>query len=143
MDRWAMFVEMIFLGICVLTDIRSRRISIGVCIFVAFLWGAVRWKTGEMQLLKLPANLIPGMGLYLLALISGERIGKGDAWMVLTSGVIWGGMWSLLLFEGALFSATLHGGICRIVQKENKEICFAPHLFLAGIGICIWRIHFF
>lgn len=93
-------------------------------------------------------GLIPGLFVMGIAVISGEKIGKGDAWMLIALGALVGAEHGMELFVTALAAALPFAalwnlarrrkhrdGQCRRsgMEEERRAIPFAPCLMIAYV----------
>lgn len=85
-----------------------------------------------------------GMLLLIAALISKERIGIGDAVILVSTGIIFGGENNLILFVRALILAGVYCVVLIVVRKiggkaiaKREKIPFCPFLLLSFGLLCI------
>lgn len=118
-------------------DLRRREISLLAAGVIAAA-GIVDMIAGrEVGALELMLGLLPGGLCFLLARLTNEGIGYGDAWMLLALGVVSGGEKMLLLSITAIMAA----GICAAVlliffhKGAKYELPFVPFLLLGFIWV--------
>ena len=123
------------LGICSVEDIRRKQVGI-TAICLAGILGLVYHMF--FQRITLP-NLLAGAGLgvlvYATAVLSGEKIGKGDALILIVTGIYLGFWRNLILFWLATVLAGL-GGMSAIVflhKKKTDTLPFVPYLSIAVV----------
>ncbi|MBQ7077052.1 MAG: prepilin peptidase [Lachnospiraceae bacterium] len=85
-----------------------------------------------------------GMVILIAALISKERIGIGDAVILVSTGIILGGENNLILFVRALILAGVYCVVLIVVRKiggkaiaKREKIQFCPFLLLSFGLLCI------
>ncbi len=128
----------IFLMGSLIQDVRTKKISyiwflvnVPLAILISYISG--------MGLLDMLYGLLVGGALLALALISGDRIGKGDALVVLVMGIylgISGCFFSLLL---ALFLSAIFGAGLVLFRKKSPKahICFTPFLSMGCVILVV------
>ncbi len=135
----------VFLLDCTYSDLRSGRISLRVCLL--FSGAGVVARALAAQSMRaciggIACSVVPGMLLMGLAAGSREQIGRGDAWMLITLGILTGAeacmRMGTIALGAAFFHAVLHCAVFR--EKRAREIPFAPdlliaYLLLSGIGL--------
>ena len=93
---------------------------------------------------RVPGDLLPGLFVMGIAAGSGEQIGKGDAWILLTLGVLVGARRCVSLFAAGLVISLPFAVVWRLTGGKRKEmlpeaehkersIPFAPSLLLAHL----------
>lgn len=124
---------LIMLGICSYSDIKSKQIPvIQLCVF-GILGVIMHLFNSQQNWISLILGIGIGAILYVYSLLSQEKLGKGDAMIVMVIGIYMGFMKTLeLLWISSIFAAGV--GIVMIIykkQKKNYEIPFVPFL-MAG-----------
>ncbi len=130
------------LGICSLEDLWKRQIHLAVLAVFGLLGIALHLHGASRTAWDLLCGAGIGALLYLISLLTGEKIGKGDALLVTTTGIYLGFRDNLLL----LWIASLLAGTVGLLlflfrkKKKNDRIPFAPfllaaYLILLGIKI--------
>ena len=135
----------IFLTVCVWEDIRKRTLSwqvllggvVGAVIVNGFFLSI--WQ----NLFLLAGALAAGGGLFMLAFVSRQRIGYGDALLLGVLGLYLPFRETVSIFLLGLFFSAFGGILLLICKKGNKKLRlpFAPFLmtaFLLG-GIMQWK----
>ncbi|MCF0131287.1 MAG: prepilin peptidase [Pseudobutyrivibrio sp.] len=128
-------ILLLILGICTYTDIKGKYINMMVVGFgglVGVVWNVL---SGEMTVSAMLAGMILGVLLLIFSIISKEKIGMGDAMMVIITGIYLG----IRNTTSLVFFSTLLAGILGMlfIKIKNKEIGyelpFAPFLFAVYI----------
>ena len=78
------------LGICSLEDIWKRQIHLIIIGLFGILGVILHLYYGKLSALDMCAGVFVGVVLYLVSIGSGEKIGKGDAFLVTSTGVYLG-----------------------------------------------------
>ncbi len=94
---------------------------------------------GKNDIISMAVGMIPGVGAYVLSILTKEKIGKGDAVLLMVTGLymgFWGNVFMLWL--GLIFAAV--GGIIAIAmfkRKRGDELPFVPFLFAGYLVIMV------
>lgn len=138
MELWSRCGTLLLLTGSLLQDVKRRTISARWLLLNALLAFLTAYIT-KIRLSELAVGLLPGIMLFLAALVTHGRVGKGDAGVSLVLGLylgLWGCL-TVLLFGCALL--TLFGG-CMILTRRispGRYIIFMPFLC---IGYVIWGL---
>lgn len=127
------------LGLCSLRDVRYKSLQTWILLLcaIAGLW--LHLYFGRLVLADMAGGMAVGAALYGCAHFSGEKIGKGDALLVMVCGIFLGLWPTLLLLWLALFLASLFG-VCVMKIKHfgrGFEMPFVPFL-LIGYVLCLY-----
>lgn len=127
------------LGICAYEDFKWKKIGlIPVLGFAAFgfLLHLLRM---EISLSNILGGMSVGILLYILSVLSREKIGKGDALIVIVSGIYIGFWNNLILLWGAILLAGIVGAVYLIRGNRGKELPFIPFLLVVYIMILVFK----
>lgn len=126
---------------CTLEDIRKRSFDVMYLILFAISGIIVHIYTQSESIYSLLGGAAVGGILYIVSILSDERIGKGDAMLVIVAG-IYSGFWNtiVLLFVACLLSS-IYGIILLTFEKKAKtyRIPFAPFLLGAYLLLLITK----
>ena len=110
-----------------ISDLRKKEILLLPTLLV-WAAGSVRILTDTGDVLQLLAALLPGLCFLGISLVSGGRVGMGDAFVICAAGP-WAGadriLFSLFL---ALLLVPAAALLLRIRKKQVKELPFLPFL---------------
>lgn len=126
----------IFLFIEGIRDIRKREISmISVAVF-ATLGIMVQVISDVSNWYGMIGGALIGLAVLLSAKVTREKIGYGDGWLLLVSGIYLGFRYNLFLFMIALFLSAAISIVLLICKKVSckSTMPFAAFVFL---GYCI------
>ena len=126
----------LLLGFNSVLDIKRRQISlvltavIGLVVILVRIWERQPW--GELGL-----SLIPGVVFVLLAYVTEESIGYGDAWVLLSVGCYLSFKEMLTMCMSALCLAGVTALFLYIFlyKKKNYEMPFIPFLFIGYLSM--------
>lgn len=120
-------------------DIRRKSFGIISLVMCGAIGVMVNLYTGSLSWTSLISGASLGLILYIISTLSEEKIGKGDAVLVLVTG-LYIGFWNTLalLFFATLF-AGLFGVALMLIAKKNKnyELPFAPFMLAAYVTLLL------
>lgn len=134
---------MILLGICCITDIRERKISINVLFVflgIILLWILLSSKVPMLEIPSYPisvrsaaAGILPGIGLLVCSKLFHAAIGEGDGYLFMLLGLLLGVRNTLLLLMGSLLLSAGYALFLLLFRKKEKTetFPFVPFLFAA------------
>ncbi|MCC8168655.1 MAG: prepilin peptidase [Clostridiales bacterium] len=141
---------MVILQIIILTglavntffDAKSRNISlivVGITAACGLCW---RLATGSLFTQDVLMGLLPGIIWLLLAKVTRESVGYGDAWVLLAAGLVLGGNDMLLMCTVAIFLAGIIALVLLVFfHKGGKyEMPFMPFLMVGYI--CVFAVQY-
>lgn len=140
-DMWEIIkaVEVfIFLLFCSFQDIKEKRISVKMLVLFGglFLVSSLLWD--EISIEERAYNLLPGMVAFLLAFLTKEQIGYGDAACLAVLGNVISGT---ILF-GAVMGGLVSLSVCSMIlltgRKADRKTTL-PFLPFLTIGI-FWQM---
>lgn len=116
------------------TDIRKRRIPILPVLGMGAVLFALH-VVAEKNVFKILCGMIPGMLLLLFSLLSKEKIGMGDAVLLVCLGMGYSFEQVLSMFFCALVLAAVVSGVLLSLKKVGRktEIPFVPFLLLGWL----------
>ena len=120
-------------------DIKKKTVPV----IPMMLWGIagviLHLYFGRISYAGMASGLIPGACAYVLSIATHEKIGKGDALLLIVTGIymgFWGNVF--MLWIGMILAA--FGGVVAMVmfdKNKNHELPFVPFLF-AGFLIVMF-----
>ncbi|MFG6356744.1 MAG: hypothetical protein K1W26_07985 [Acetatifactor sp.] len=116
------------------SDIREQHIpgrSLALGVALSCFGACWRGLQGETAWIELGMALLPGMAALVLARITGEQIGRGDAWELLFMGNCLGLADCLLALGIALVGIFLVSVVLLLLGRagRNTRIAFVPFLW--------------
>lgn len=137
--KWAM-VFGVFCAVpdCIQKKIDGRVLLLGLLAGIAVTWQNLR--QGRQDWYSVVLAVIPGLALFGLGKLAGEKLGEGDGVMTLVLGLLLGWEQCLaVLCAAGMFVAVFAGcGLAIGKLKRNSRIPFAPFLF--GATILVWAV---
>ena len=129
------------LGLCSLRDVKYKSLQTGILLLCASIGIWLHLYFARLPLMDMIGGMAVGVVLYLCAHFSGEKIGKGDALLVMVCGIFLGLWETLLLLWLSLLLASIFG-ICVMKLKgrgRGVEMPFVPFLLLGYVlCLCAW-----
>lgn len=138
---WIKVLLFVLLGVCALFDGRKKEIPltivwIGIALAVLL---HVRGDLGETAWPAVVMSMLPGAAFWGLSLVTGEKVGYGDGWVLVMVGLFTGlGQCCLILLVGLMLESALLLALmaARKISTDNT-VPFAPFL-LMGMGVVVW-----
>lgn len=127
------------LGICTYEDIRKKQVEVLSVLAFGILGVLIHMINQSTTILNILGGMAIGLVVYVISLLSKEKIGKGDALIIAISGIYIGFWDNLILFWGATTIAGMIGLIYIAFGRRNKELPFVPFLFITYVGILILK----
>lgn len=148
----------VFLLYSAYSDLRCGMISVKSCLLAMGAGAAVRVAcaqgaafaqgaaSGTSVFGECARCLFPGLFVMGLAVVSGEQIGKGDAWVMLALGMLVGAERAVSLFAAGLaVSLPLAAVRYRIDRRRGRDelagefsFPFVPNLFIAYVLLTVF-----
>ena len=131
----------LLLAVCAVSDIFKKKIPLAVVwagILAAVILN-IQGGTGEAAWYAIALSMIPGAVFWGLSLITGEKVGYGDGWMLMMIGLFLGleRCFVILLVGLMLESAVVLVLLAVRKISTDKAVPFAPFLLL-GMGVVMW-----
>ncbi len=132
---WSDLLLWIFLLLHTVTDIKSRKINIVVCLFFGVLGLGIFAFGSEKDVISLVGGILTGAYLLVFSLLTREAVGLGDGCVVTAVGIWLGGGKTLVVLMGGFILAALFGVIKICVKKATgkSELAFVPFFTLSYI----------
>lgn len=135
---WSSIAAGLFLMVSCAHDIYQNKISLWWMILNALAALILGWylSTG---LLNMAAGALPGVMLLIAAFITGERVGKGDAGVILVLG-LYLGLWPAMAILILACILLLAVGISMVALKKRRMqdyLIFAPFIC---VGFLLWCV---
>ena len=136
METLCMIGMMTYLSV---EDIRKKTIPV----IPLMIWGIVgvvqHLIYGRIDSYSMVAGVVPGIVAYMLSVATHEKIGKGDALLLIVTG-IYMGFWMnmFMLWMGLILAAIVGVATMASFKKlKNNELPFVPFLSLSCLIIII------
>lgn len=130
------FLEIIFLTIETIKDIKTQTVDLRELLFFLILGFIVRILGVQESVWRIVPGLFVGVIMLLISFLSGEAIGYGDGMVVLVTGVLCGIRLTLLTLLIAFFVMAVFA-ICLIIRKGfyyREKIPFVPCILVGFLG---------
>lgn len=136
---WSQAAVVSMLALCSAEDIKKKQIRLHPVllfgIFGVFLHMLFRMQPVENMLL----GMLVGVTLLILSILTGGRIGAGDAVLLIVTGIYLGFEQNMqLFFSGSLLCGIWALGVLILKKKGRKDsIPFIPFLLAAYMGMLV------
>lgn len=139
---WVEVLLFFFLGICAVFDGMEKKVPLAV-IWLGIITAIVlhiEGIIGDRSWWDMGMAVLPGMIFWMLSLVTYEKVGYGDGWMLVMIG-LFTGLWKcfLILMVG-LVSESLSVLVLLAFRRisKDRQIPFAPFLlFGMGVVVCL------
>lgn len=138
---WIEILLFLLLAVCAFFDGIRKEIPLAVVwigIMTALLL-QIRGDLGENTWQAVLASTLPGAAFWGLSLLTREKVGYGDGWMLLMTGLFTGlGRCFMILLVGLMLESALI--LVLLAARKittDKAVPFAPFLLL-GMGVVVW-----
>ncbi len=123
------------LGICTMEDIQEKQIHMAILSFFGAVGVICHIIHPSRSIQDLLGGMAVGGGLWIISLISRERIGQGDAFLIMVTGIYLGFWQNFIVLWGATLLAGVFGVILLLFFKKERstEIPFAPFVLLSYV----------
>lgn len=135
---WIEIFLFFLLAICAVCDGLEKKIPLAV-VWIGIATAIVlqmQGMSGEWSWLSITLPVLPGVIFWMLSLITGEKVGYGDGWMLIMIGLFMGLWRCLLILLVGLVSESFVVLILLVFRRVSKDrqVPFAPFL-LFGMGV--------
>ena len=126
-----------FYGLATWDDVRSKKVRVIEIIIFGIVGLIIDFSIRPYSFLSILGGVMVGLMVYLFSVLTKEKIGKGDAFVVMVTGLYLGFQNTLLLVWLSTILAAVIGSI--IIRKNNVntdfEIPFVPFLLMGYLII--------
>ena len=125
----------IILGICAYTDLKGKYIYTWVCGISAVVAITTHAILKDIPIGTLGLGVFIGTIAFIVSIVTKEKFGRGDAWMVVTVGVLEGGMFLLpvLIWTFILFNIYAISGMSLKYFNLKSKLPLVPFAFVANV----------
>ncbi len=125
----------IILGICTFTDLKGKYIYTWVCGINCILGILAHMFLKDIPIRNMGLGVVIGIIAFIVSILTKEKFGRGDAWMVVTVGVLEGGMFLLpvLVWTFILFNIYAISGISLKLFSLKSKLPLVPFALVANV----------
>ena len=134
LEVWQWILMAAVLIPCTIKDIRTKRINGYICLFGILAAIFVRERILEEAGIRMMMDAVPGIIIYIVAFLTKEKIGKGDALSLIFIGMAAGIETVLSALFVSLSVTALLSGILLILKKVKRDTKL-PFLPFLSIGV--------
>lgn len=138
-DLWWIIIIFLFLTVISLCDLKTQRVS-GVLIIANFIVSiAFLLYKKDSTFVDCMVSCTPGCFLLIVSILTKEKIGMGDALLLIELGIAFGLELCVYGLMFALIGSFVISGILLILKKVNltTRIPFVPFLTI-GMGVSLY-----
>ena len=137
---WIEIVLFLLLGVCAVSDGIKKEIPLAP-VWAGILFAVLLHAAGVFEE-KWPAvvlSVLPGAAFWLLSLLTAEKVGYGDGWILVMIGLFTGLRRCFLILLVGLMAESAVVLILLAVRKisTDREVPFV-HFLLMGMGVVMW-----
>ena len=110
-----------FLFVEGIRDLRKHKISMLAVIVAGVMGGILQFDSLEENGWEILGGIFIGIALLILAKVTKEKIGYGDGWVLMVSGIYLGVRGNMYLLLLSLFLASLVSICLLVFKKVNKK----------------------
>ena len=138
---WIEIVLFLLLGVCAVSDGIKKEIPLAP-VSAGILFAVLLHAAGVFGEEKWPAvvlSVLPGVAFWLISLLTAEKVGYGDGWILVMIGLFTGLRRCFLILLVGLMAESAVVLILLAVRKisTDREVPFVPFL-LMGMGVVMW-----
>lgn len=132
---WYTIWAICFLAICSYTDIREKKVYIWFCVANIAAAAIIQITVGTISWLNVLVGIIIGLIIAIVAIVTKEKIGKGDALIVIAIGIIEGGQMTIAILWWGLILCTVVSAVGLVMKKLTMkyELPLVPFLLIGNI----------
>lgn len=138
---WVEILLFLLLAVCAVYDGWKKEIPLVVVWCGILLAAALRigGDLGEGTWTAAILSILPGISFWLLSLVTGEKVGYGDGWILIMIGLFTGLRRCFLILLVGLMAESAMILVLLAMRKitTDREIPFVPFL-LVGMGVVLW-----
>ncbi len=125
----------IFLSICAVTDWKTKQVSLPVIISFGAVGVVCYIIARPTGLIDEFLGLLLGLIFIALAVLTEGKVGLGDALLIVVTGIYLGGRENMSMVMGAMLMAALAGAVKLMLKKakRNTEMAFVPFILLSFV----------
>lgn len=127
------------LGLCSIEDIVKKQVHVTVVCLFGILGVLIHLRYGNLSWQDMLMGAGIGVVLYIVSILSREKIGKGDALIVGAMGVYLGFWPTMAVLWVASFFVAVIGVVFMIWgdKSKNYEMAFVPFLLVAYVAYAL------
>lgn len=125
----------VVLAICTYTDLKGKYIYTWICGANCLVATIVHAILKDIEIRNLGIGVLIGVVAFIVSILTKEKFGRGDAWLVVTIGTIEGGMFLIPVFIWTfiLFNIYAVSGIGLKFFNLKSKLPLAPFALLGNV----------
>lgn len=129
----------IVLAICTVTDLKGKYIYTWICGVSSAAAIIAHALIKDIPTKYVGLGILIGSIAFIVSIITKEKIGRGDAWIIMTIGALEGGMFLIpvLIWTFIFFNIYAVSGICLKYFNLKSKLPLAPFALLANLLVAV------
>ena len=125
----------IILGVCAYTDLKGKYIYTWICGASCMIAILVHAFLKDITIENVGLGVFIGSVAFIVSIVTKEKFGRGDAWMVVTIGVLEGGMYLIPVLIWALIFFNIYAisGLSLKFLNLKSKLPLAPFALVANV----------
>lgn len=131
--------SLLFLAMSAYIDVKKKIVYVGLCIVNMMAAIIVHLLYMQSNWIDIVSGMFIGVFVFLISVLLKEKIGKGDAWIMITIGMIEGGNISFAVLVWALVICSIVSIIGLVINKYNikTQVSFIPYIFVGNVIVAL------
>ena len=128
-------ITTIILGICTITDLKEKYVYTWVCGLSSIAAIITHALLKDLAVRDIGLGVLIGSIAFIVSIVTKEKIGRGDAWVVMTIGALEGGIFLLpvLVWTFILFNIYAISGISLKYFNLKSKLPLVPFALVANV----------
>ena len=129
----------IILAICAVTDLKGKYIYTWICGVNASAAILIHFFLKDINVHITGIGVLIGAAAFIVSILTKEKLGRGDAWIIMTIGCLEGGMFliSVLIWTFILFNLYAISGIGLKYFNLKTKLPLVPFALVANILVAV------
>ncbi len=125
----------IILGICTYTDLKGKYIYTWICGLNAIAAIIVHVVLKDISIKNMGLGILVGVIAFIVSILTKEKFGRGDAWMIVAVGTLEGGSFLLpvLIWTFIIFNIYAISGMSLKYFNLKSKLPLVPFAFIANV----------
>lgn len=130
---------LVFLFISALIDAKTKEVSVRILVIFGLLGLFFYWIARPVSLREEVMGIAIGVIILCICRLTGGKIGEGDGWLLIVTGIYLGLYRNIELLAGGLLLSAFWAVVLIIWKRvgRDREMPFIPFLFLSYLGMVV------
>ena len=129
----------IILAICTITDLKGKYIYTWICGANASAAILIHFFLKDITVNVVGMGILIGSVAFIVSILTKEKLGRGDAWIIMTIGCLEGGIFmiSVLIWTFILFNIYAISGIGLKFFNLKSKLPLVPFALIANVFVAV------